>query len=105
MEGDQGRAVSKKEAEEEEHLLGASFYRVYEFLLSFSNPPPIVHRPFVPSRCAINLVRPSTIIASTVVVSSPVVPSSVSSTDYAVVSSVNFVLASAFTSPCIGITR
>ena len=39
-----GRAVSKKEAEEEGDLLGAFFYRVYEFLFSFSNPPPIVHR-------------------------------------------------------------
>ena len=31
-----GRAVSKKE-EEEEDLLGAFFYRIYEFLFSFSN--------------------------------------------------------------------
>ena len=47
-----GRAVSKKEAEEEGDLLGAFFYRVYEFLFSFSNPPPIVHRPCVPARYA-----------------------------------------------------
>ena len=50
-----GRAVSK---EEEEDLLGAFFYRVYEFLFSFSNPPPIIHRPSVPdpARYVINFV-------------------------------------------------
>ena len=51
-----GRPVSKKEVEEEEDLLGAFFYQVYEFLFSFSNPPPIIHRPFVPERYAIYFV-------------------------------------------------
>src|SRR5258706_8313252 len=47
-----GRAVSrgKEKEEEEEDLLGSFFYRVYEFLFTFSNPPPIVHRPQVPAR-------------------------------------------------------
>ena len=102
-----GRAVSKKEAEEEGDLLGAFFYRVYEFLFSFSNPPPIVHRPCLPARYTIKFV-PATnsvispvITASTNSVISPVIISSaaspviVASTDYSVVSSVNFVPAAA----------
>ena len=37
-----GRAASKKKKEEggEGDLLGAFFYRIYEFLFTFSNPPP-----------------------------------------------------------------
>ena len=88
-----GRAVSKKEA------LGAFFYRVYEFFFSFSNPPPIIHRPSVPARYVINFVpatnafssSPSTVVTSA---SSPVVTDdfvSVASTAYSVVSSVVFV--------------
>ena len=49
-----GRAVSKKE--EEEDLLGAFFYRVYEFLFTFSDPPPVIHKPHVPARYAIHFV-------------------------------------------------
>ena len=48
------RVVSKKEAEEEGDLLGAFFYRVYEFL-----PVPVIHKPSGPARYAINFVRPS----------------------------------------------
>ena len=53
-----GRAVSNKRKEEEEEgdLLGAFFYRIYEFLFSFSDPPPIVHRPCVPARYAIRFI-------------------------------------------------
>ena len=35
-----GRAASKKE---EEDLLEAFFYRIYEFLFTFSDPPPVIH--------------------------------------------------------------
>ena len=88
-----GRAASKKEAEEEGDLLGAFFYRVYEFLFSFSNPPPIVHRPCVPARYAIKFVPAtnSVISISPVIISSVASPITVASTDYSVVSSVNFV--------------
>ena len=53
-----GRTVSKKKKEEEEEgdLLGAFFYRIYEFLFSFSNPPSIVHRPRVPARYTIKFI-------------------------------------------------
>ena len=49
-----GRGVSKKA--DEEDLLGAFFYLVYEFLYAFSNPPPVIHSPFVPARYAIKFV-------------------------------------------------
>ena len=42
-----GRAVKKEEEEEEGDLLGAYFFRIYEFLYTFSNPPLVV--PFVPA--------------------------------------------------------
>ena len=48
-----GRAVRK---EEEEDYLGAFFYRIYEFLYTFSDPPPVIHRPHVPERYAIKFV-------------------------------------------------
>ena len=53
-----GRAVSKRKKEEEEEgdLLGAFFYRIYEFLFALSNPPLVVHRPHVPERYAIRFV-------------------------------------------------
>ena len=86
-----GRAVSKKEAEEEGDLLGAYFYRVYEFLFSFSNPPPIVHKPHVPARYAINFVPAAAAIPVTNLSVNRSVFSSATSTDYSVVSSVNFV--------------
>ena len=73
-----GRAVSKKEAEEEEEdLLGAFFYRIYEFLFSFADPPPGIHRPVVPDRYAIKFFP-------AVSVTPPVVSSgyAASSTDY-----------------------
>ena len=47
--GPRGSAVSKKEAEEEWDLLGVFFYRIYEFLFSFSNPAPVIHNPSVPA--------------------------------------------------------
>ena len=53
------------------------FYRVYEFLFSFSNPPPIIYRPFVLARYAINFVRASTAhsdVSSAVSSVAPVVP-------------------------------
>ena len=91
-----GRAVRKKEEEEEGDLLGAFFYRVYEFLFSFSNPPPIVHRPCVPARYAIKFVPATNLVISPI---APVITSSaasVASTDYSVVSSVNLFLLSLF---------
>ena len=36
--------------------MGAFFYRVYEFLFTFSNPPPVVHRPHIPERYAVRFV-------------------------------------------------
>ena len=80
-----GRAASKKKKEEEEEgdLLGAFFYRIYEFIFTFSNPPPVVHRPHVPERYAIRFVPAAAVPAfSLPVLSSPV------STDYSVISSV-----------------
>ena len=55
-----GRAVSKKKEEEEEgDLLGAFFFRIYEFLFTLSNPPPVIHRPHVPERYTIKFVPAS----------------------------------------------
>ena len=101
-----GRAVGKKE--EEEDLLGAFFFRIYEFLFTFSDPPLVVHRPHVPARYAIKFVPASDLshvpvndsddsddIPSYDVISSTTFSSS--STAYSVISSANFVLA-----PCIG---
>ena len=55
-----GRAAAKKKKKEEEEeegdLLGAFFFRIYEFLYTFSNPPPVIHRPRVPERYAIKFV-------------------------------------------------
>ena len=77
---------------------------MYEFLFSFSNPPPIVHSPCVPARYVINFVPASSVIsvssAPVSIVSSPVVgpvspvilSSAVTSSSYSVVSSANFVL-------------
>ena len=118
----EGRAVSKKKEkeEEEEDLLGAFFYRIYEFFFTFSNPPPVIHRPHVPERYAIKFVpaaagsalppafstvSPVSTYASLPVLSSPV------STDYSVISSANFVCVTsassfpAFTTPCIDTTQ
>ena len=100
-----GRAVSKKKEEEEGDVLGAFFYRVYEFLFSFSNPPPVVHRPHLPERYAIRFVPattapvspPSPVPAASVSFPLSVVlssSSSVSSSDYSVVSSANFAVPS-----------
>ena len=156
-----GRAVSKKKEEEEEgDLLGAFFYRVYEFLFSFSNPPPVVHRPHLPERYAIRFVPATAAPASvsvpvisfvsapaafvppryaiafvpalytvppalpvtvspavSAITVPPVLPvtssvhaipaiSASSGSDFSVVSSANFVPASAFTSSsCIGTTQ
>ena len=41
----EGWAVSnkrKKEEEDEGDLLGAFFFRIYEFLFTLSNPPPVI---------------------------------------------------------------
>ena len=70
----EGRAVSKKEAEEEGELFGVFFYRIYEFLFSFSNPSPVIHNPSVPARYVIKFVRPSSVISRPV---SPVIVHSV----------------------------
>ena len=106
------RAVSKKEAEEEGDPLGASFFRIYEFPFSFSNPPPVVHRPVVPDRYAIKFVaasdipsfpRASSVVPSLVTPTTnfpavvPYVAPAVSPIDYSVISSINFVPASAST--------
>ena len=89
-----GRAINKKEAEEEGDLLGAFFYCVYEFLFSFSNPPPIVHRPCVLARYAIRFVPAASSPVDVVSCEVPVSPvvASVSSS-FSVVSSANFVIA------------
>ena len=82
----------KKEAEEKGDILGAFFYRVYEFLFSFANSPPIIHRPLVPARYAVNFVPAVTAMPAFPFTSTVLSPSSSSvSTDYSVVSSVNFV--------------
>ena len=84
--------VSKKE--EEEDLLGAFFYRIYEFLFTFSDPPPVIHRPHVPVRYAIKIVLAAAVSITPPVLSSVISPSIVPvivSTDYSVVSSINFV--------------
>ena len=44
--------------------MGAFFYRIYEFLFSFSNPPPVVHRPHVPERYTIRFVPASAAVTS-----------------------------------------
>ena len=129
-----GRAASKKNKEDEEEgdRLGAFFYRIYEFLFTFSNPPPVIHRPHVPERYTIKFTpaavqsvnsvsrSASPVISSHVFVPAelparyaiafvpavsafaasgyvPFVPAvsasaSVPSSDYSVVSSVNFVI-------------
>ena len=95
-----GRAVSKKKEEEEGDLLGAFFYRVYEFLFTFPNPPPVIHRPHIPERYAIRFV-PATgvpVLPQPVFVPAelpPFVaanPVSPALTDFSVVSSANFVV-------------
>ena len=96
-----GRAVSKKKKEEEEEdLLGAFFYRVYEFLYTHTNPPPVIHRPHLPERYAIRFVPATGVPTSSSVIPvkvhvSPVVPVSPVSptlTDFSIVSSANFVV-------------
>ena len=88
-----GRAVSKKEAEEEGDLLGAFFFRNYEFLISFANPPSVIHRPSVPARYAINFVPAAVTLPAFHLTSTVLSPSSSTpvSTDYSVVSLVDFV--------------
>ena len=36
--------------------MGAFFFRIYEFLFTLSNPPPVIHRPRVPERYTIKFV-------------------------------------------------
>ena len=117
-----GRAVNKKKEEEEEgDLLGAFFFRIYEFLFTLSNPPPVIYRPQVPERYTIKFVPAAIPSQSVIPVSrsvSPVISSSVNpvissaiafvsfvsvisasdfapSSDYSVVSSANFVIPTA----------
>ena len=100
-----GRATSKnkKEEEEEGDLLGAFFYRVYEFLYTHTNPPPVIHRPHLPERYAIRFVPATGVPTPDVPVNVPVfVPASTpyadSVSEFSVVSSVNFVFPSASSS-------
>ena len=118
-----GRAI-RKEEEEEGDALGAFFFRIYEFLFTFSNPPPVIHRPHVPERYTVKFVPAVVSAISVSPVMSPRVvvpaelparyaidfvpavgsvlastsvsapPVSASSSDYSVVSSANFVLPS-----------
>ena len=46
----------KKEEEEEGDRLGAFFYRIYEFLFMFSNPPEVIHRLHVPEGYTIKFI-------------------------------------------------
>ena len=88
-------------------LLGAFFYRVNEFLFSFSNPPPIIRyetmsfvRPSSVS-CAVSPVAPADVVPSPVFAVADVQSSAtsvISPTECyvgSIVSSVNFVSASA----------
>ena len=102
-----GRAAinkRKKKEEEEGDLLGAYFFRIYEFLYTFSNPP-LANVPFVPAelpaRYAIAFVSANVPVPASVPVSVP------SSDDFSVVSSANFIPAFVFTSSssCIGTTQ
>ena len=83
-----GRAISKKEAEEEGDLLEAFFYRICEFSLFLCQ---FIHRPVVPDRYAIKFVAASDFPPA--VASSPSyhvaasLPVTISSTDHSVVSS------------------
>ena len=106
-----GRAVSKKEAEEEGDLLGAFFFRIYEFHFSFSIhlqssigllfltgtqsslSPRLIFRYFL-ELLLLFLLRLH--LLQIFLLLFP---------DYSVVSSVDFVPASASTPPCIGTIR
>ena len=75
-------------------MLGAFFYRIYEFLFSFANPPSVTHRPVVPDRYAIKFVAASDTSPTTDNSVLPVTSTSIptpTSTVYSVVSSANFV--------------
>ena len=74
-----GWAIGKKKREEEEErdLLGAYFYRVYEFLFSFSNLPPVIHSPHIPERYTIRFVPATGISSFSSPSASPVIPSHV----------------------------
>ena len=78
-------------------FLGAFFYRVYEFFFSFSDPPPIVHRPCLPARYAIKFIPATNLVIpiAPAIMSSAGSPIIIASTDYSVVSSANFVPAAA----------
>ena len=100
------RERAKKKEEEEEDLLGAFFYRVYEFLYTLANPPPVIHRPHIPARYAIRFVPATgapTLSQPAFPVFVPAEPpprhatsfvaaNAVSSTDFSIVSSANFVV-------------
>ena len=82
-----GRAAMYKKGEEEGDLLGAFFYRIYEFLFTFIDPPPVVHRPHIPERYAIRFVPAAGVPPVTAFSASPS-----TSTDFSFVSSANFVV-------------
>ena len=68
--------------------------------------PVIASSPVDASSPVVIPIIPSIAVTDVAGISSPVVPSSVSSTDFSVFSSANFVPASAFTlSSCIGTTQ
>ena len=98
-----GRAASnkrrRKEEEDEGDLLGAFFFRIYEFLFTFSNPPPVIHRPHVPERYTIKFVPAVGLISVSPVMSPHAFVSAfdsvapvISSSEFSVVSSANFVI-------------
>ena len=84
-----GWAVSnkrKKEEEEEGDLLGAFFFRIYEFLFILPNMSPRAFVPAeLPARYAIAFVPAVSALDSVLP------PAAVSSSDYSIVSSANFV--------------
>ena len=91
---------------DQEDLLGGFFFRIYEFLFTFPNPPPVVHRPHVPERYTIKFV-PAQSVNPVSRLASPVISSPAASaisfvsavspavSDYSVVSSANFVIPTA----------
>ena len=61
-----GGRAKRKEVEEEVDLIGIFFYRIYEFLYSFSNASPVNHTPSFLVRYVINFIRPSSVISRSV---------------------------------------
>ena len=74
-------------------MLGAFFYRIYEFLFTLDNPPPVIHKPQLPERYTIRFV-PATGAAAHQFLNAGTVPtvSVNSSPGFSIVSSANFVV-------------